>query len=280
MPLNETVIRGAEFDTNTPAPAFSMSVEGLEGTGKTHFSLLGTPPPVVHINLADRDATWFMYNMSEERRKQTTLYDIQPSTPNGWTRDEAREAINRVSAIAKDHLSDRKMIGGTFVLDSGTSYWEQIQAVYVAPEQEKREQAKLEGLPSGKRTGGLEYMQGNLIVNGVINWIKNQGAFVILTHRKTQEWGPTGPIPGKFRAQINRKVPYLVEVRLDLYKICTVCGAEECEAKKHQGRKHMARFLKFSASTALEGFAWELTEEDPGFAMVYQLYTGKGPFWK
>lgn len=265
-------IIGAEFDISTTPPAFSTSIEGLEGTGKTHLSLLTTPPPVVHINFGDRDATWFLYNMDEERRKQTTMYSFHAASSDGWTRQEGTESLRALSQIAKEHLADRQMVGGTFVLDSGSSWWEVVQECYVAPEQEKRQ------ADGGKKTGGLEYMQGNLIVNGVVSWIKNQGAYVIITHRKTQEWGASGPIPGKFRAQINRKVPYLVEVRLDLYKVCAVCGAEECESKQHQGRKHMGRFLKFASNTSLEGFSWEITPNE-GFSTVYTLYTGKAPFW-
>ena len=98
---------------------------------------------------------------------------------------------------------------------------------------------------------------------------------MILTHRKSQEWGPSGPIPGRFRAQINRKIPALVEVRLDLRLLCSVCGGEECEASTHQGRTHVGRILKFGAGTALIGHSFE----NPTFGMLYRLYTGQEPFW-
>ena len=271
-------IVGAEFHTDTLPPAFSMSVEGLEGTGKTHFSLLTTPPPIVHVNFGDRDATLFLYpdRMSEERREQTTLYSFHAASSEGWTRQEGYDSLAELSKIAREDLSNGKLAGGTFILDSASSWWEVVQECYVAPEQEKREAG------GGKKTGGLEYMKGNLIVNGVIQWIKSQGAFVILTHRKAQEWGPSGPIPGKFKAKINSKVPSLVEVRLDLYKTCAavspegrVCGSEECESKTHQGRVHNGRFLKFAANTGMEGFAFP----EPSFGMVYSLYTGKEATW-
>ena len=262
-------ITGAEFDISSRPPPFSTSIEGLESTGKTHISLLTTPPPVVHVNFGDRDATWFLYQMDEERRKQTTMYSFSAKTSDGWTRPEGMESLQELSKIAQDHLSDNKMVGGTFIIDSGSSWWEVVQECFVAPEQEKRQ---AEG---GKKTGGLEYMQGNLIVNGVASWVKNQGAFVIFTHRKTQEWGPAGPIPGKFRAQINRKIPFLVEVRLDLRLACVVCGGEECEAKGHQGRKQIGRFLKFGASLDMIGYSWE----NPDFRTVYALYTGQEAYW-
>jgi hypothetical protein len=198
------------------------------------------------------------------------LYSFQAKSTENWTREEGDESLAELSKIAKDHLTDGKMAGGTFVLDSATSWWEVIQECHIAPLQEQREAS------GDKKVGGLEYTKGNLIVNGVVQWIKNRGAFVILTHRKTQEWGPKGPIPGQFRAQINRKVPYLVEVRLDLYKTCTVCKSEECEAKAHQGRVHNGRFLKFAADTGLEGFCFT----EPSFKMVYSLYTGQEAFWE
>ena len=261
-----TITKGADIVTNGPAPvAFTMSVEGLEGTGKTYFGLMTAPTPIVYVNFGDRDATLFLYDMPPERAKDVDLVSFTPSSEQGWTRAEGSQSLAALSQIAKERLSGGALAGGTFILDSGTSWWEVVQEVYVAPEQEKRE---AEG---GKKRGGLEYMQGNLIVDGVLRWIKAQGAFVIVTHRKTQEWGAGGPIPGKYRAQINRKIPYLVEVRLDLYKTCAVCGAEECEAKGHQGRRHWGRLLKFGRNTALEGLAIE----NPTFATIYKLYTGR-----
>jgi hypothetical protein len=257
-------IKGADFDTSKKDISLAISVEGLEGTGKTHFALLTCPLPIVHINFSDRDANIFLYDMDEERRKQVTLYSdpFQAKTSQGWTRAEGQAALAALSEIAQDHLANGKMKGGTFVLDSGSSFWEVVQEVYVAPQQEKRQS---EG---GKRSGGLEYMQGNLIVNGVISWLKQQGAHVILTHRKRQDWDAKGPIPGQFSAQLNKKVPYLVEVRLDLYKTCEVCGSEFCEKKGHQGRKHWGRIVKFGRNTQMEGMCFE----NPSFDLVYNLY--------
>lgn len=259
-------VSGATFDAQAERTIpFSISVEGLEGTGKTHFGLITCPTPIVHINFGDRDATTFLYDMDEERRRQVTLYPFHAQRPEGWTREEGKQSLVQLSEIAQAHLADGRMNGGTFILDSGSSWWEVVQECYVAPEQEKRES---EG---GKKRGGLEYMQGNLIVNGVISWIKNQGAFFVITHRKRQDWDAQGPVPGKFSAQLNRKVPYLVEVRLDLFKTCAVCNSETCEAKGHQGRKHWGRIIKFGRNTALEGFQME----HPNFPMIYTLYTGK-----
>ncbi|KKN03003.1 hypothetical protein LCGC14_1112130, partial [marine sediment metagenome] len=195
------------------------------------------------------------------------MYEFKAKTSRGWTRQEGLDSLKGLSEIAQAELADGSMKGGTFVLDSGSTWWEVIQECYVAPEQEKREAS------GGKRTGGLEYMQGNLIVNGVINWLTSQGVFVIITHRKRQDWGPQGPIPGAFSAQINKKVPYLVEIRIDLTKVCAKCGGEECKAEGHQGRTHRARFLKFAADTSYEGFSFE--DEAINFGFVYSLYTGK-----
>lgn len=267
-------IKGGEFDvTAEPAP-FSMSVEALEGAGKTHFGLIGTPGPVVHINYGDRDATIFLYQMDEKRRAEITMYDFQAPSSAGWSRAEGMESLKDLSAIAKDHLSDGKMAGGTFILDSGSSWWETVQECYVKPQTEAR--------GDGKKVGGLEYMQGNLIVSGVVSWLKSQGVFVIITHRKRQDWGANGPIPNSYSPQINRKIPYLVEVRLDLYKTCngngtTPCGSQECRAPGHIGRTHKGRFLKFAAATALEGM--ELAPDKCNFGTVYQMYTGKRPPW-
>ncbi len=260
-------IEGATFDiTSEPAP-FSMSVEALEGAGKTHFSLMDTPGPVVHVNFGDRDATWFLYQMDEKRRAEITMYDFQAPSSDGWDRKAGMESLQEFSALAKEHLKDGKMRGGTFVLDSGSSWWEVVQECYVKPQTEARGE--------GKKVGGLEYMQGNLIVSGVVSWLKSQGVFVILTHRKRQDWGANGPIPNSYSPQVNRKVPYLVEVRLDLYKVCMTCQGQECRAVGHVGREHKGRLLKFAAQTMLEG----IDISPVTFGNVYRMYTGKRPPW-
>ena len=205
--------------------------------------------------------------MDTERQKQVEFFEFASSVPEGWTRDEGMKSLILLTDLVKERLSDGGLAGGTFVLDSGSSWWEAVQECYVAPEMEKQEAS------GGKRTGGLVFMRGNLVVNGVINWIKSQGCHFILTHRKTQDWNDKGPIPGKYSAQLNRKVPYLVEIRLDLHKLCVVCGGEFCEAAGHAGRRHLARVIKFGRNTMMEGL--ELEGEQITFANVYRMYTGR-----
>lgn len=252
---------------------FSISIDGQESTGKTRFPLLTCPTPIVHVNYGDRDATAFLYDMPEERRKKVVLYSFSPSGTEGWTVAEAKQSLISLSEVAKSELSDGKMTGGTFVLDSGSSWWDAVQQVYVAPLEEARE---AEGK---KKLGGLVYGQGNLIVSGVVSWIKRQGVFFVITHQKSQVWDKDGPIPGQYKARINSKVPYLVEVRLDLRKECAVCaskkaiiGEVECKQPNHIGRRHIARITKFGKQTAFEGM--ELANEDISFEKIYQLYTG------
>lgn len=261
-----SVIRGAEFDPNLASiTPFSMSVEGLEGTGKTHFGLMTCPTPVVHVNFGDRDATNFLYSMSEERRKLITLYSLQPETHNGWTREECQASLHQLSKVAQDDLSDGKLKGGTFVLDSGSSWWRNVREVYVAPKLEKQAAA------SQKKTGGLEYDQGNLIVSGVFTWIARQGCFLVVTHQKAQDWDNQGPIPGKYRPQINSKVPSLVDVRLDFRIECSTCGGAECQAKGHVGRNHIGRIIKLGGSTAFVG----LDLPGASFKDIYKLQVGR-----
>ncbi|KKL55170.1 hypothetical protein LCGC14_2258050, partial [marine sediment metagenome] len=87
---------------------------------------------------------------------------------------------------------------------------------------------------------------------------------------KAQEWDAQGPVPGKYRARLNNRVPYIVEVRLDLTKECAECGAPDCKA--HIGRKHIGQLLKFGRNTALEGM--KFADKAITFEMIYKLYTG------
>jgi len=252
---------GTDAINNGHPLTFAMSVEGLEGTGKTRFGLLTCPTPIVHLNFGDRDPTPLLYDIPPERNAKIRLGGFQAKSTDGWTRDECREALRELAETAKEELSDGKMAGGTFILDSGSTWWDAMQEVYVAPEQEKRDAS------GGKRRGGLEYTKANLIVRGVLTWIRSQGAFLVITHTKTQEWDKEGPIPGKYKAKLNNAVPYIVDVRLDLTKTCAECGAPDC--KSHMGRKHWGQLVKFGRDTSLEGMKFE----SPTFSFLYRLYT-------
>lgn len=263
-------VEGGSYKSGGIIP-FSTSVEGLESSGKTYYSLMTMPTPIVHVAFGDRDADLFLEKMDEERRKQVVLYKLKAESPSGWTRQEGNKSLGDLKDIALGEMGGGKLAGGTFVLDSGSNWWEVIQEVKVAPVEEKlRAEAERAG-KEYKQAGGFIYGPGNLFVKSVINWLKAQGAFVILTHKKTQEWDAKGPIPYKYRAQANKEVRYMVEVRLDLYKTCAECNSEWCEARTHQGRRHWGQLLKFAGNDSLEGFAWE----DPSFAMLYSLYTGQ-----
>ncbi len=257
-------IRGADFDTSDTLSTFSMSLEGRDGAGKTHFALMTCPTPIVHINFGDRDATSFLYGMEKERRDKVTLYSFQPKEIAGWTRKECSDSLKGLAEIANEHLKDGNLKGGTFILDSGSSWWEAIQEVKVAPKEEER-------MASGdKKMGGLIYQEGNLLVRGTIGWIKRQGAFTILTHTKKQRWDAQGPIQGVFDPQLNTRVPYLVEVRLDLRMDCVKCGSPDCSKGGHQGRVQVGRFLKCAN---IEYVGLEL--KPPTFKAVYAMQIGR-----
>ena len=128
-------IDGAAFDVGNGdrVTPLSVSVEGLESAGKTYFTLMTMPLPVVHVNFSDREATPFLYEMSAERRARTKLYSFKAQTTQGWTRAEGAESLQELSGIAQKELADGRLKGGTFIIDSGSSWWEVVQEVYVAP---------------------------------------------------------------------------------------------------------------------------------------------------
>ena len=140
-----------------------------------------------------------------------------------------------------------------------------MQEVYVAPLEEARERA------GDKKAGGLVYTQANIVVKGIINWLKGQGAFIILTHQLAQAWYAKGPVPGQWRARQNNQVPYMMEIMLRLSKTCNVCGGPECRAANHVGRTHWAQVQKFCKNTSMEGTS--LT--NPSMSVIYAMYTSR-----
>ncbi len=90
-------IDGASFKHEDHPITFSISLEGLEGTGKTDFIVNTMPLPIVLVNFGDRSAIPFLYNMDEARRSQVHIYDIQPSSDQGWTLAEAIDSLKQLS---------------------------------------------------------------------------------------------------------------------------------------------------------------------------------------
>jgi hypothetical protein len=242
-----------------------ISLEGLEGSGKTYLGLMTGPLPVVHVNFSDRQAESFLYDMTPERRAGTVLYNFRPETPKGWTRAEGQESLLALSQVVQAELGDGRLKGGTFILDGGSSWWETVQDVYVAPELERQQR------DYGKQVGGLAYGAGNLIVKGILNWMRNQGAFTIITHQLTQVWDAKGPVPSQWRAKQNNNIPFLADVVLRLSTTCNQCGSPECHAANHVGRTHWAQIVKAGKRTDLVG----MSISSLTMSSLYGLITGK-----
>ena len=72
----------------SPVLPFSISIEGLDGTGKTTFiigseKIVGMPTPIVHVNFSDRSCIPMLYALPKARRDLIQPYDIKPSSPDG-----------------------------------------------------------------------------------------------------------------------------------------------------------------------------------------------------
>lgn len=243
--------------------SFSLSINGMEGTGKTTFILKTMPTPIVYVCLGERSPNRILYDLDEKRRSQIEVLNLQPSTPDGWTYQEAKKALQQVASVAKEKLPT--LSGGTFAIDSGSRFWTALQKVYVEPKEQER-------LAKGvKSMGGLIYEDANLVFEGFLTYARSYPVYVVLTHTMKQDWDAEGPIPNSFSPRWQRQVPYLVEVCLEFRKLCAVCKAPFCQTQGHVGRKHVARILKLSSNTALEG----LEIEDPTFEKIGKLYVGQ-----
>ncbi len=251
-----------DFDPNTPI-SFSISLDGLEGTGKTHFIVNTMPRPLVIVNFGDRSALQFLYRMTEEERAGIYTYDIQPSSPEGWTFAEAVQSLVTLNKIVS--TAAPLMPGGTFALDGGSSWWSVMQQVFVEPKEQQR-------MAAGKKsTGGIIYEEANNRVRGVIGHIRANGCFLAMTHQMKQDWDANGPIIGQFSPKKNSQIPFLMEVEITLRKKCAQCGAWACTTEGHMGRKHFAQIKKLSGNTKMEG----IQIEGLMFRDLYRMQTGK-----
>jgi|FLYL01.1.fsa_nt_gi hypothetical protein len=241
---------------------FSVSVDGLEGTGKTTFAL-GFPRPLILVNFGDRSANLLLYDLPEEKRRDVYICDIQPASPEGWTYQEAVQSLLTLNQVIREAAPRLK--NGTFVLDGGSSWWSVMQQVFVEPKEKER-------IAAGKKSiGGIIYEEANNRVRGIISYIKACGCFLVLTHQLKQNWDSDGPIPGSYSPRKNSQTPYLVEVEVELSKVCRSCSAPACTNPEHIGRKHLARIKKLSGNTGLEG----LVVENLTFETLYTMQTGR-----
>ncbi len=68
-----------------------------------------------------------------------------------------------------------------------------------------------------------------------------------------------------------------MEVRINMKKVCKVCGGDECEVKTHMGRDFLGQITKFGHDgSTIEGMTFGGTKEQSGvdFPLIYKLYTG------
>lgn len=258
------ISNAAEFDLNTPI-SFSISLDGLEGTGKTHFIMFTMPRPLVVVNFGDRSANQFLYRMTDEEREGVYTYDIQPSSPEGWTFAEAVKSLVTLNTIIAEMAPS--MPGGTFALDGGTSWWSVMQQVFVEPKEKERMVA------GKKQVGGIIYEEANNRVRGVYGHIKSNGCFLVMTHQMKQDWDKDGPVVGSFSPKKNSQIQYLAEAEVTLMKFCLQCQGFACEKEGHMGRKYVGRIKKLSGPSgkALEG----IQIENLTFPVLYKLQTGK-----
>ncbi len=258
-----TLISGSTFAEEDHPPTFSISLEGLEGTGKTHFVILTMPLPMVIVNFGDRNPIPFLYQMPEERRKQITIYNIQPPSEQGWDFANAVGSLKELGEIVR--VEGPGMTGGTFAFDGGSSWWSVMQQVFVEPKEKAAEAA------GKKKAGGLIYEEANNRARGVMGYIKTLGCYFVMTHQLKQDWASDGPIPNQFSPRRNSQVPYLMEVVVRMMKVCSSCKAPNCQNKDHVGRLHMSRLEKLSGNTGLEGM-WV---ENLDFPMLYSFQNGQ-----
>jgi len=241
---------------------FSVSLDGLEGSGKTYFSLR-MPKPIVLVNFGDRSPEILLYDMTDEERDGIYTTNIQPSSPEGWTFTESVESLKTLNAVVS--TAAPLMPGGTFILDGGSSWWSVMQTVFVEP----KEQAAL--ATGKKRAGGLIYEEANNRVRGVLGHIKANGCFLAITHQLKQNWDANGPVPDSYSAKKNSQVPFLMEVEVEFFKVCKDCGGRGCVTPGHFGRTHKGRLKKLSGNTALEGLVLDSLD----FPKLYKMQTSR-----
>lgn len=241
---------------------FGVSLDGLEGAGKTYFALR-MPKPIVLVNFGDRNPEILLYDMTEDERKDIYTTNIQPTSTEGWTLGESVESLKTLNTLVA--AAAPVMPGGTFILDGGSSWWSVMQQVYVEP----KEQAALAA--GKKRAGGLIYEEANNRVRGVIGHVKANGCFLAMTHQLKQNWDANGPIPDSYSAKKNSQVPFIMEVEVEFFKVCSQCGGKGCLTAGHFGRTHKARLKKLSGNTALEG----LVLDSLVFPKLYKMQTNR-----
>lgn len=174
-----------EIPKNPGQLPFVVLAEGLQGVGKTHFSMT-FPEPIFILdteNRADVVAAKFAGNKKVYRKKITTFNDLR---------------LTLVQRIFSEHE------GGTIVIDSGSDLQTMAELEYL-------EEAKMEKIyPT--------YIWARVWekIDNMLKTIRDRGFYCVITGRLRDEYTDDGKRTGDYVLEGYKKLPYRVDLHLRL----------------------------------------------------------------
>jgi len=245
-----TPLREAVNDT------MSAVVWGMEGTGKTLHILRDWPAPIVILNL-DRPLTRAHLGFLEPER----IDQIHVRNLRGGTQDITLADALRIKKEIEETINQnlKWLAGGTLLLDGGTTYRTVINLAdpIVGPK-----------LAKGEKVYELEKGPMNLYLEGMVNFLQDQGINPVITAHAAHTWKSDGPttsvypkVNSVFFAACNLSILLLKRCECGRNVIsqdgaCSVENAAGTPSEGHQGRQHIGRIVTNKFFTATEGSEW------------------------
>lgn len=188
--INAGKVHFADFSTDGIIPRLIASVEGKQGSGKTHFALTA-PDPIAFINL-DRGDEGVIEKFGD--KKISTAY-IRPV----GTEEGAKQQMKIFSEAYDYSVLSEESEFRTVIVDTNSVLWELLRMSLFG---------SLKAMPTN-------YMEPNLKMANIARKAAESDKHVIFLHRLKEEWGAKGPT-GNFVFSGHKEMPYLVQAVIRL----------------------------------------------------------------
>jgi hypothetical protein len=172
-----------------------LSIEGLEGCGKTRFTLTA-PAPIAFINF-----DWGLEGLVESFQDQKAIYVATVSLNTSGKREEILQAAEQeLSKVERNYQTALKQ-ARTIVIDTGSELWELL---------------RLAAFGKLDKVMPHQYAEVNQQMTRLIKLAYDSDANLILTHRLKEQW-INDKKTGLYEFAGMKDIPFLVQAHARMW---------------------------------------------------------------
>jgi hypothetical protein len=173
-----------------------MSVEALEGAGKTRFALT-TPAPIALINLDEG-----LEGLVEPFQERKAIYVASVKLTTSGKREEIIGAAEKELAKVETNYQTALKQARSIIIDTGTELWELL---------------RLSAFGRLDKVMPHQYAEPNQMMTRLIKQAYDSDANLIITHRLKPEW-VNDKKTGAYEFSGMKDVPFLVQCHARMWR--------------------------------------------------------------